>query len=67
MGAYRPQLLAALAELRREFDFQVYPVVPNAPAYVRDLADLVDWVRAQSAVDGFEQARQELVSRGLAA
>ena len=40
MGVYRPQFLAALAELRQEFDFQVYPVVPNAPAYVRDLADL---------------------------
>ena len=40
MGVYRPELLAALAELRREFDFEVYPVVPNAPAYVRDLADL---------------------------
>ena len=31
------------------------------------VAELVDWVRAQSAVDGFEQARHELVSRGLAA
>jgi hypothetical protein len=40
MGAYRPELLAALVELRQEFDFEVYPVVPNAPAYVRDLADL---------------------------
>jgi dTDP-L-rhamnose 4-epimerase len=30
------------------------------------VAELVDWVRTQTAVDGFEQARQELVSRGLA-
>ena len=28
--------------------------------------ELVDWVLSQTAVDGFEQARQELVSRGLA-
>ncbi len=40
MGTYRPELLGALRQLRREFDFEVYPVVPNAPAYVRDLADL---------------------------
>jgi dTDP-L-rhamnose 4-epimerase len=30
------------------------------------VAELVDWVRPQTAVDDFEQARQELVSRGLA-
>ncbi|MFQ5812818.1 MAG: NAD-dependent epimerase/dehydratase family protein [Anaerolineae bacterium] len=30
------------------------------------VAELVDWVRTQTAVDGFERARQELVSRGLA-
>lgn len=31
------------------------------------MAELVDWVRSQTAVDGFEQARQELARRGLAA
>ena len=30
------------------------------------VAELVDWVRSQTAVDGFEQARAELASRGLA-
>lgn len=30
------------------------------------IAELVAWVRAQTAVDGFERARQELTSRGLA-
>ena len=40
MGVYRPELIAALRKLRREFDFDVYPVVPDAPTYVRDLADL---------------------------
>lgn len=30
------------------------------------VAELVDWVRSQTSVDGFEQAREELVSRGLA-
>ena len=39
-GVYRPELIAALGELRHEFEFAVYPLVPNAPAYVRDLADL---------------------------
>ena len=29
--------------------------------------ELVEWVRSQRAADGFAQARQELVSRGLAA
>jgi len=29
------------------------------------VAELVDWVRSQTVVDGFEQARQELVKRGL--
>ena len=30
------------------------------------IAELVEWVRLQKAIDRFEQARQELVSRGLA-
>ncbi len=30
------------------------------------LAELVDWVRGQTAVDSFEQARQELIQKGLA-
>jgi dTDP-L-rhamnose 4-epimerase len=30
------------------------------------VAELVDWVRSQTAVDDFEQAREELVTRGLA-
>ena len=30
------------------------------------VAELVDWVRMQTAVDGFDRARAELVSRGLA-
>jgi dTDP-L-rhamnose 4-epimerase len=30
------------------------------------VAELVEWVRSQTAVDGFEGAREELVSRGLA-
>jgi dTDP-L-rhamnose 4-epimerase len=30
------------------------------------VAELVEWVRSQTAVDGFEQARQELARRGLA-
>jgi len=30
------------------------------------VAELVEWVRCQSAVDGFEQARRELAQRGLA-
>jgi dTDP-L-rhamnose 4-epimerase len=29
------------------------------------VAELVDWVRSQTAIDGFGQARQELVNRGL--
>jgi hypothetical protein len=40
MGVIRPEQLRSLATLRREFRFDVYPVVPDAPAYVRDLADL---------------------------
>ena len=28
--------------------------------------ELVKWVRSQTAIDGFEQAREELRSRGLA-
>jgi hypothetical protein len=39
-GVYRPAFVDALAQLRGSLDFQVYPVVPNAAAYVRDLADL---------------------------
>jgi dTDP-L-rhamnose 4-epimerase len=31
------------------------------------VAGLVEWVHAQTATDGFERAREELVSRGLAA
>jgi dTDP-L-rhamnose 4-epimerase len=30
------------------------------------VAELVEWVRSQTAVDGFEQARRELARRGLA-
>jgi len=30
------------------------------------VAELVAWVRSQTAADGFEQARHELVRRGLA-
>jgi len=30
------------------------------------VAELVGWVRSQTAVDGFERAREELVTRGLA-
>jgi hypothetical protein len=40
MGTYRAEFVSALGRLRRTFDFAVYPVLPNAPAYVRDLADL---------------------------
>ena len=29
------------------------------------IAEMVDWMRLQKATDGFEQARQELVIRGL--
>lgn len=39
-GTYQRELIHALRELHREFDFEVYPIVPNAPQYVRDLADL---------------------------
>lgn len=31
------------------------------------VADLVEWIRTQTSIDGFERARQELVKRGLAA
>jgi dTDP-L-rhamnose 4-epimerase len=31
------------------------------------VAELVSWVRSQTAIDSFEQAREELVARGLAA
>jgi dTDP-L-rhamnose 4-epimerase len=31
------------------------------------VAELVEWVRSQTAADGFEQARRELARRGLAA
>ena len=31
------------------------------------VAELVEWVRSQTVVDGFEQVQQELVSRELAA
>jgi dTDP-L-rhamnose 4-epimerase len=31
------------------------------------VAELVEWVRSQTAIDGFERARKELMSRGLAA
>jgi dTDP-L-rhamnose 4-epimerase len=30
------------------------------------VAELVEWVRSQTAVDGFARAREELISRGLA-
>ena len=30
------------------------------------VAELVEWVRVQTAIDGFERAREELASRGLA-
>jgi dTDP-L-rhamnose 4-epimerase len=35
--------------------------------FEESVAELVDWVRLQTAVDGFEYAREELVKRGLAA
>jgi len=35
-------------------------------AFEDGMADLVDWVRSQNAVDSFEHARAELTSRGLA-
>lgn len=40
MGSYRPEFITTLQRLRGAFEFAVYPVVPNAPIYVRDLADL---------------------------
>jgi len=38
---------------------------PGVP-FADGMARLVDWVRAQTATDSFEGARQELVARGLA-
>lgn len=35
--------------------------------FEQGIGELVDWVRRQTAVDAFEQARQELVQKGLAA
>jgi dTDP-L-rhamnose 4-epimerase len=33
--------------------------------FEESIAELAEWLRAQTAVDGFERARQELVRRGL--
>jgi hypothetical protein len=40
LATLRPGAVASLVELRRSLGFAVYPVIPNAAAYTRDLADL---------------------------
>lgn len=73
----RPEIAPELTEKCRAGDIRhCFADISKAKAelgftprvkFSEGLAELVDWLRAQSAVDGAEEARRELEARGLVA